>query len=242
MRGLRRVAAQTRVEIVLTLRRGESLLAVIGIPVGVVLFFSGVDVLPHGTARPVDFLVPGALGLAVIATGMVSLGIATGFERQTGMLKRLGATPLGRDGLVAAKIASVGAIVVVQTAAIVGTGAALGWRPEGGAGRAVLWLALGTAAFAGLGLVLAGNLRAETNLAVANGLFLVMLLLGGIVVPVSRLPEPLRSIARLLPAEALTTLLREGFAAAPVGADDVATLAVWAVLAGAVAARTFRWS
>lgn len=238
---MRRVLAQTRVEILLTLRRGESLLAVVGIPVGVLIFFSGVDVLPHGTARPVDFLVPGTLGLAVVATGMVSLGIATGFERQTGMLKRLGATPLGREGLVAAKIASVAVIVLLQTAMIVGTGLVLGWRPAGGAGVAALGLALGTATFAGLGLVLAGNLRAETNLAVANGLFLVMLLLGGIVVPVSRLPEPLRAIARILPAEALTTMLRDGFADLPVAAEDLATLAVWAVLAGGAAARTFRW-
>lgn len=238
---MRRVLAQTRVEILLTLRRGESLLAVVGIPVGVLIFFSGVDVLPHGTARPVDFLVPGTLGLAVVATGMVSLGIATGFERQTGMLKRLGATPLGREGLVAAKIASVAVIVLLQTAMIVGTGLVLAWRPAGGAGVAALGLALGTATFAGLGLVLAGNLRAETNLAVANGLFLVMLLLGGIVVPVSRLPEPLRAIARILPAEALTTMLRDGFADLPVAAEDLATLAVWAVLAGGAAARTFRW-
>lgn len=238
---MRRVLAQTRVEILLTIRRGESLLAVVGIPVGVLIFFSGVDVLPHGTARPVDFLVPGTLGLAVVATGMVSLGIATGFERQTGMLKRLGATPLGREGLVAAKIASVAVIVLLQTAMIVGTGLVLGWRPAGGAGVAALGLALGTATFAGLGLVLAGNLRAETNLAVANGLFLVMLLLGGIVVPVSRLPEPLRAIARILPAEALTTMLRDGFADLPVAAEDLATLAVWAVLAGGAAARTFRW-
>lgn len=238
---MRRVLAQTRVEILLTLRRGESLLAVVGIPVGVLIFFSGVDVLPHGTARAVDFLVPGTLGLAVVATGMVSLGIATGFERQTGMLKRLGATPLGREGLVAAKIASVAVIVLLQTAMIVGTGLVLGWRPAGGAGVGALGLALGTATFAGLGLVLAGNLRAETNLAVANGLFLVMLLLGGIVVPVSRLPEPLRAIARILPAEALTTMLRDGFADLPVAAEDLATLAVWAVLAGGAAARTFRW-
>lgn len=241
MKGIRRVAAQARIEVLLTLRRGESLLAVVGIPVGMLVFFSGVDVLPHGTADAVDFLVPGTLGLAVIATGMVSLGIATGFERQTGMLKRLGATPLGRRGLIAAKITSVAAIVAVQTIAIVGVGLLLGWRPAGGGGQAAVWLAIGTVAFSALGLVGAGNLRAETNLAVANGLFLVMLLLGGIVVPVSRLPTPLQGLAEVLPAESLTTLLREGFAGAVPAPEAVATLAAWAVAASVLAVLTFRW-
>lgn len=241
MKGVRRVAAQARIEILLTLRRGESLLAVVGIPVGMLVFFSGVDVLPHGTAEPVDFLVPGALGLAVIATGMVSLGIATGFERQTGMLKRLGATPLGRHGLVAAKIVSVGAIVVAQTLAIVGVGLALGWEPAGGAAQTAAWLACGTVAFSSIGLALAGNLRAETNLAMANGLFLVMLLLGGIVVPISRLPTPLQGLAEILPAEALTSLLRGAFAGAAPAPDAVATLGAWTVAASLLAALTFRW-
>lgn len=241
MRGLRRVAAQARIEILITLRRGESLLAVIGIPVGMLVFFSGVDVLPHGTDDPVDFLVPGTLGLAVIATGMVSLGIATGFERQTGMLKRLGATPLGRRGLVAAKIASVAAIVAAQTAAIVGVGLLLGWRPVGGGAQAAVWLTLGTVAFSALGLIGAGTLRAETNLAVANGLFLVMLLLGGIVVPVDRLPDPLRGLAEILPAESLTTLLRDGFAGAAPPADAAGTLVGWALAATLLATLTFRW-
>lgn len=241
MKDLRRIAAQARIEILLTLRRGESLLAVVGIPVGMLVFFSGVDVLPHGTADAVDFLVPGTLGLAVIATGMVSLGIATGFERQSGMLKRLGATPLGRHGLAAAKIASVGAIVAAQTIAIVGVGLALGWEPAGGTAQAAVWLLLGTVAFSSLGLVLAGNLRAETNLAVANGLFLVMLLLGGIVVPVSRLPTPLRGLAEILPAEALTTLLRDGFTGAAPAPDAAGTLGAWAVAASVLAVLTFRW-
>jgi len=97
-----KLLAQTRVEVTLTARRGESLLLTLGIPVLLLVFFSLVDVLPTGTAKGIDFLAPGILALAVMSTAMVGLGIATGFERSYGVLKRLGATPLGRPRLVIA--------------------------------------------------------------------------------------------------------------------------------------------
>ena len=97
------VSSQARMEIALTLRRGESLLVTIGIPVGILAFFSIADVLPHD-GRAVDFLMPGVLALSVISSAMTSLSIATGFERQSGVLRRLGITPLGRSGLLAAKL------------------------------------------------------------------------------------------------------------------------------------------
>ena len=137
----------------------------------------------------VDFLAPGILALAVMSTAMVSLGIATGFERQYGVLKRLGATPLGRPRLLGAKIASVAAVEIVQVALIVVDRPA----PRAGIpGARPGWLCLlscsATVAFAGLGLLMAGTLRAEVTLAAANGLYLLLLLLGGMVFPLSKLP------------------------------------------------------
>ncbi len=242
----RPLGAQTGAEVFMTLRRGETLLLTIGIPVVFLVFFSRVSVVSTPTASPVDFFVPGILALAVMSTAMVSLGIATGFERGYGVLKRLGATPLGRPRLLGAKIATIVAVELVQMAVLLPIGLALGWNPGGSAsasvGVAVAAILLGTVAFAGIGLFMAGTLRAEVNLAAANGLYLVLLLLGGMIVPITKLPSGLASFARLLPAEALSAALHASLGSGgAVPAESWAVLAVWAVAAPLAAALTFRW-
>jgi ABC-2 type transport system permease protein len=236
------IGAQLRIELVLTLRRGESVLATLGIPVGVLLFFHGVDVVDTGFRDSLDFLVPGVLALAVIASGMVSLGIATGFERRYGVLKRLGATPLGRSGLIVAKMASVLAVEVLQVAVVIAVAVALGWPMPARLLPAVGLLLVGTAAFAGLGLLMAGTLRAELTLALTNGLYVAFILLGGIAVPLHRLPTGIRQVARALPAaelaEALRGVLVRG--AHPPG-WAVAGLVAWAVAAPVAAVARFGW-
>jgi ABC-2 type transport system permease protein len=240
------VRAQTAMELRLISRRGENLLVTIVIPVGLLLFFGGTSIaLPGVTGSQVDFLVPGILALAVISTSFVNLGIATAFERSYGVLKRLGGTPLPRSGLVVAKIAGVLVVEAVQVVLLVAIAALVfGWRPGAGWSPLVVLvgLLLGTAAFAGLGLLMAGTLRAEATLAGANGLYLVFLLLGGVVVPVDQLPGLLAAIAKVLPASALSETLRIGFGAS--SGDlvvPVLVLIAWAVGAVVVASRTFRW-
>ena len=237
----RALLAQTRVEVLLTLRRGESLLLTLGIPVVLLAFFSTVDILPTGTDEPIDFLAPGVLALAVMSTAMVGLGIATGFERQYGVLKRLGSTPLGRPALLAAKTLAILCVEVVQAAVLVGVSVALGWRPSGSVVTVALAMLLATVAFAGLGLLMAGWLRGETVLAAANGLYLVLLLLGGMVIPVAELPGALRAVARALPAAALSDILRAASTAASVPGRAWVVLAAWALAAPLAAAATFRW-
>jgi ABC-2 type transport system permease protein len=235
------LAAQTRVEMTLTLRRGESLLLVLGIPVLLLVFFSVVDVLPTGDGEPIDFLAPGILALAVMSTAMVSLGIATGFERSYGVLKRLGATPLGRPRLVAAKTAAVVLIEIVQLVVLVPVSYALGWAPGGRWALALAGVVVGTVAFAGLGLAMAGWLRGEVNLAAANALYLVLLLLGGMIFPLDELPSGLAQVAQLLPSAALAEVLRAALTTGAAPLRAWVTLLVWAVLTPVVAARTFRW-
>lgn len=240
----RTVLAQTKVELALTLRRGESVLLTLGIPVLLLVFFSVVDVLPlpEGVSDAVDFLAPGILALAIMSTAMVSLGIATGFERQYGVLKRLGTTPLGRPALLAAKTLAVLVVELLQVVVLSAVAAVLGWRPEGSLLLALLAALLATVAFAGIGLLMAGTLRGEVTLAAANGLYLVLLLLGGMVFPLDRLPGPLRSVAELLPAAAISTALDGALsAAASVPGTAWAVLAVWAAGAPALAAAKFRW-
>jgi ABC-2 type transport system permease protein len=207
--------AQTKAEVGMTLRRGETLLLTVGIPVLFLLFFSTVHVVSTPGQKGVNFFVPGILALAVMSTAMVSLGIATGFERGYGVLKRLGSTPLGRPRLLGAKIAT---ILVVEL------------------------VILATIAFGGIGLFLAGALKAEVNLAAANGLYLVLLLLGGMVVPIAKLPNAVRDVAKLLPADALSAALHAGLGAgAMVPTLSWVVLVVWAVAAPLAAALSFRW-
>lgn len=228
----------------MTLRRGDSVLLALGIPVGLLVFFSLVDVLPKpaGVVHPVTFLAPGILALAVMSTAMVSLGIATGFERSYGVLKRLACTPLGRPALLGAKTAATMAVEAIQAAILVGVALALGWKPGGHPALAVVAVVVATIAFAGIGLLMAGTLRAEVTLAGANGLYLALLLLGGMVIPLSRLPVPLRAVARALPSGALSDALHGSLATgASVPGRAWVVLVAWAVAAPLAAALTFRW-
>lgn len=243
----RAVLAQTRVELMLTLRRPESLLVSLGIPLGVLVFFDTVDTVAsdlerRGYRHPIDFLVPGVLALAVISTAMVSLGIATGYERRYGVLKRLGSTPLSRGSLLAAKTLNVLAIELVQAVVILGTGVALGWSLSARIVPAIALLLVGTVAFAGIGMLMAGTLRAEANLALSNGLFLVLMAFGGVFYSLDRLPDALEAVARALPAAALTESVREVVRAGrPFPTGAVIVLFVWAVAMPVLAARAFRW-
>ena len=176
------LTTQLRAELNVVRRNGEQLLVTLGIPLLLLGFFSVVDVLPTNEEDPVNFLIPGILALAVISTSMVSLGIATGFERSYLVLKRLAATPLGTSRLIAAKTLSIAVVEAVQMILLISLGFILGWSPEQANWLLALCaVVLGTFAFAGIGLFLAGNLRGEVNLAASNGLYLVLLLIGGIV-------------------------------------------------------------
>jgi len=237
----RAVSAQARMEILLTLRRGESVLATLGIPVGVLVFFSVVDAVDTGFEQPVDFLVPGVLALAVIATGMVSLGIATAFERRYAVLKRLGSTPLSRSGLVIAKTSGVLVVEVLQAAVIVGVAATLGWDVTGRLVGAAGVLLLGTVTFAGLGLLMAGTLKAELTLALTNLLYVAFVLVGGVAVPLARLPDWLETVAKVTPAAQLTEATRATLLGGAVPAWAIGGLVAWAVAAPVLAAAAFRW-
>ncbi len=239
----RALTAQARAETTLSLRRGESVLLTLGIPVGLLVFFSSVDVLPIDADEPIAFLAPGVLALAVMSTAMVNLAISTGFERQYLVLKRLGATPLGRGRLLGAKTIAVGLLLVVQVVVLTVVSLVLGWEPDAaGIPLALAGAVLATVAFAGLGLWMAGTLRGEMTLALANGLYLLLLLLGGMVIPLDELPTAVQNLAGLLPAAALADVM----VGALTPGGDIATqswvvLVVWAAATPAAAIRWFRW-
>ena len=236
--------AQVSAELSLVRRNGEQLLVTLGIPLLLLGFFGSVDVLPTNTEESVDFLVPGIAALAVMSTAMVSLGIATGFERSYRVLKRLAATPLGTGRLIAAKTTVVVVVETIQLALLVALGAALGWSPVSANWLlAVAAVVVGTFAFAGIGLTLAGNLRGEVNLAATNGLYLVLLLLGGVLFPLDRLPLVLEGIGRFTPTHALADVLADSLMSAGThtGSSWLVLLS-WGIVTPLIAARTFRWS
>jgi ABC-2 type transport system permease protein len=240
---LQRLLAQTGAEVGMTLRRGESLLLTVAIPVILLVFLSKIHLVPSAVSDSISFLAPGILALAVMGTSLVNLSIATGFERGYGVLKRLGSTPLGRPSLLGAKIAAVVVVEVLQVIVLVPVSLALGWHPTaGGAGVAVAVVLLATAGFGGLGLLLAGVLRAEVNLAAANGLWLLLLLVSGMVSPLAKLPRWLEEVAKVFPAAALSQALHDalGLGHAVPGWAWLA-LVLWAVLAPAAAIATFKW-
>jgi ABC-2 type transport system permease protein len=235
------LAAHLRLELALLARNGESLLLTLGIPVVLLVFFSNVDVLPI-EGEPIDFLAPGVLALAILSTAFVNVAIGVGFEREYGVLKRLGSTPLGRPRLLAAKGLAVLVVEVVQLAVLAAVALGLGWDPDPAMGPFVLAVLLGTAACAGIGLCLAGSLKALTTLAAANGLYLVLLLLSGMVIPLDELPGPLQAVAKALPTTALAEAIRGALTAGLTVPDRAwAVLALWALVAPLAATRLFRW-
>lgn len=234
--------AQARAEVVLTLTQGENLLVSLGLPLILLVAFTLAPITPVGGVRRIQFVAPGILALSVMSTGMVALSIATGFERSYGVLKRLGSTPLGRPALVAAKTCSVLAVEVVQVVAICAVALALGWHPHGDPALAVAAYLLGTVAFTGVGLLMAGTLRAELILGLANGLYVILLLLGGMVFSLSILPDGLRTVADALPAAALSgALLHTLGTGGNVPTWSWIVLGAWAVAAPVAASFSFRW-
>ena len=237
--------AQTRAEVQMTIRRGETLLLTLGIPILLLVFFS----LTHVTTTPpggrINFIAPGILALCVLSTSLVALSIATGFERTYGVLRRLHVTPLGQRRLIAAKISAVVVTEVIQVVVLGLVALSLHWKPRGGVTGALEVagaLLLGSAGCAGIGLLLAGRLRAEVNLAAANGLYLVLLLMSGIVVPLTSLPSAIRRVALYLPSGAMADALHRVLGqAGHANLTDWWVLGVWALAAPLLAARTFRF-
>lgn len=239
----RRIRGQAFSDVRSTLRNGEQLLLTMVIPLVLLVGLSLFDVVPTEPGQSaIEVVTPSIIALAVMSTAFTSLAIATGFDRRSGALKLLGTTPLTRGQLVTARACGVLAIETVQIVLIVIVAVALGWRPTGNPAAAVVLVILGTLAFATWGVSLAGVLRAEATLAVANGVYLLLMLGGGVVIPQSSFPPAMATFVSLLPSGALAGGLREALSVG--GGWPVVAMAVligWGAAGYLVAARTFRW-
>lgn len=224
---LRMLLTHARTEAMLTLRNGEQVLLTVLIPLALLVGLSVLKIIEMPEPR-VDSVTPRIFALAVMSSAFTGQAIALGFDRRYGVLKRLAATALPRWLLVAGRVLAALAVVVLQLALLALTAALLGWSPSSsGLVWTVLLVVLGTVAFGALGVLLGGALKAEVVLALANIVWFVLLLAGGIIVAADSLPEGMATVVRLLPSAALT----EGLTTALVD-GGVPDWSVFAILAG----------
>lgn len=238
-----RVLSQARFELGTLLANGEQLLVSLVLPLGALVGLAYTTAPALGAGRRIDIAVPGVLALCVISAAFTAQAIATGFDRRYAVLRLLGTTPLGRDGLLWGKALATLGVEVLQWVVIGGVGLALGWQPHlPGLPIAVVFLVAGTWAFVALALLLAGLLRAEGVLAIANLVWVLLLVLGGVIVPRVAMSGTLASVAGVLPSAALADGLRAAFEAGVFDGLALLILLAWGIVATLVAARTFRWS
>ncbi|WP_256795230.1 ABC transporter permease [Terrabacter sp. Ter38] len=238
----RRVLAQARFEVGSLLRNGEQLLVSLVLPALALVGLSVTTSPSLGPGTRIDVATPGVIALCVISAAFTSQAISTGFDRRYAVLRYLGVTPLGRGGLVAAKVAATLTVEAIQIGVIAGLGLALGWRPEvAGIAYAVLFVVLGTWAFVALALLLAGTLRAEAVLAIANLVWVLLLAVGGVVVPRSELPAGVSHVVALLPSAGLADGLRSALVDGQLNLLALGVVLAWGLIATVLAARLFRF-
>jgi ABC-2 type transport system permease protein len=234
------VGRQVRMELLLTARRGEAVVLAMGVPL-LVLLGAG---LTRATNVPTDdrlgFVVPGVLALTVMSTAFTGQAITTGYERSYGVLKRLGASPLTKPGLLFAKTSAILVLVCGQVLVLAMVGVAAGWRPElGQPASAAGVTVLATAAYCGLALVIASLLRPETVTGVATLIYVLMLAAGGIMFAA---PDLGTAGWFLLPLAAHAEALRNALTAGTSVPGVIwLSLGLWAGVWLTAAARLFRW-
>jgi len=236
-----RVLSRAGFETRTLLANGEQLLVSVLLPSLALVGLALGSVPDLGPGPRADLATAGALALAVVSTAFTGQAISTGFDRRAGVLRLLGTTPLGRGGLLAAKGVAVLSVLAVQVVMLGALGMALGARPvPGGILPTLVSLLLGSVAFVALALLLAGTLRAEAVLAVAN-LAWVLLLGLGVLAPTEQLPGALATVAALLPSGALGDAVRLSFVDGGWPWSQWAVLVAWAVVGGLLTRRFFRW-
>lgn len=240
---VRRVWAQVRFETLAVLRNGEQLMLTMLLPAIALVVLATTELAPLPEPRLAAAL-GSALAMAV-ASSFTSQAIAVAFDRRWGVLRMLATTPLGPRGLLAGKLGAVLLVLVVQSALLGGIALALGWRP-GGVDLAVVatvaaLMVVATAVFVAFAMLVGGTLRPEAVLAIANVLFVLMVVGGGLVLPLDLMAGPLQTALTYLPPGALGEALRALLTEGTVDLVPLAVLGAWAVGGGVLATRAFRW-
>lgn len=240
----KRIASQAAFETKALMRNGEQLMVSILMPLGLLFVLGKTSIIDFETdgVSQLDFVVPGVIAMAIMASAFTSQAIATGFDRRNGVLRFLATTPLGKGGLLGAKIGAVLAVALIQVVLISAVSLALGWNvAASGFVAMILPALLGAAAFTSLALLMAGTLRAEGVIALANIVLVALVVGGGVLAPASQLPAWLAPIATFLPSGALGDALRSALIDGQLAAIPCLVLAGWTILLAGACARLFKW-
>ena len=236
----KRIMRHGLIEVRLLIRNAEQLLLALVIPLAILV----AGRFARASVGSLELLGPSVLALAVWSSAFTSVAISTAFERRYGVLERLATTPLGKPGLLAGKALAVTMIILGQLVILTGAAVGLGWRPiftPLSAVLSVILVILATTTFVCLALLLAGRLRAEYTIGLANMIYLILVIGGALIIPLERYPAVLRPVIEALP----TAALGEGLRAAANGqllSWPVLVLLAWLVAAGVAAWKGFRWT
>jgi ABC-2 type transport system permease protein len=205
------------------------------------------DLVTTSGARYIDWLIPGLVGMQLMSGSLWGIAFGLAQTRQKKLLKRLIATPMTRLDYLSSLVASRLIFVILELPVLLGFGwLAFGVRVHGSLLGVLFLSLLGAASFAGLALLCgcrAGN--QETASGLVNLAQLPMLLVSGVFFSSARFPESLQGAIRLLPLTAmndsLRALINDGAPLSSVS-FEIAVMAVWGLLCGALALRLFRWT
>jgi len=238
---LQRVWRHSLWEFKLNIRNGEQILLLLVIPIIVIVALTQTSFIA-GKKWDIGEALAVSVSVSVLAAGFTSLAIATAFERRSGTLLAMGTTPLTRLELVVGKGFSIVYLAFVSTIGLVLIAVIIGWRPTWSLVIVVPILILGILSVSGLAFLLAGTIRAEAVLALANSLFVIAILFGGMLVPYG---GTLGTISELFPPAALSTSMQIAFNPDSTQIKDLfiplASLFAWALLGNLTAAKFFRW-
>ena len=244
---MKALVGQTRVELTLFLRDKTNTFFSLLFPLLTVAFFGYLNRGGRvGEVSYASFLIAGGIGMVVSSAAFENLGIALARQRDDGILKRLGGTPLRPWTLVGAKVLSAAAVILVQ-AILMTLVNVLVFKAE--IPGNILWslvvLLVGILAFTAMGFALAGLSRStDVAGAAARALSLPMQFLCGTLIPLDEMPPLLQSIARALPLTYFVGALRGAVLTGEVAghARDCAVLLGCMAVALVIAVKTFRWT
>jgi len=199
-------------------------------------------------SRYVDWLLPGLVGMGIIATSVWGIAFSIVQARMRKLLKRMVASPMRRSHYLLAQVLARVLFLLPEVAIPLLFGHYVIGMPLRGSLFALTVVALvGAVSTGGLGLLAAS--RAKTFEAISGLVNLIMLpmwIASGVFFSASRFPEVVQPVVQGLPLTAMVDALRavilEG---APLAsrqvASELAILAGWGVVPFAISLKVFRW-
>ena len=244
---MKALVGQAEAELRLFLRDKTVLLFSLFLPVITVAFFGYLNRGGQvGEVSYASFLIAGGIGMVVSSAAFQNLSAALARQRDVGILKRLGGTPLRVWTLVGAKVIVAGAVILAQTSIMVAVNVLLFKAELGGSPFwTLVVLILGIVTFSTMGIALAGLCRnADVASAAGIAVALPMQFLCGTLFPMEGMPQALRNLAQVLPLTYFVNALRGAMLS---GGGPAEYARDWLILVGCLAVasllavKTFRW-